>query len=287
MTIKVIKTPQDLANFHAEQSATKILGELRELKKEENIYTALLRFQTENKWLVVKDSNNPFFKSKYASLEAVHFTCRDKLKDCGIVVIQQAITSEHGAGCKTILVHANSGTSIESELILPYAAKIDPQAAGSCIRYARRYSLEAMLGLVAADEDDDANYASGNTGTKATENPKIQVARMAPDFIIDKGAKQYALKGKPEDKPHTIKTPLSEDEIPEFTAVKKAFPDSEEIKIRFKYDIDKAPTNKLATIENYIREMAQNWYVNLDEATGIVESEGELPKLKNYQINLE
>lgn len=244
-------------------------------EKTENIYTALLKFQTENKWLVVKDSNNPFFKSKYADLTAISHACREKLGALGIVIIQEPVTSETGAGCRTVLFHADSATFRDSTLILPYGSKIDPQAAGSCITYARRYSLASLCGLVAADEDDDANYASGHDKPVVKESLKTQ-------------PKQYALKGKPEDKPHPLKTPLSKDDVPDvFTTVKEVFPDSDEIKIRFKYDVDKAPADKIEAIENYVESESQKHYVYMDQKTGVIESEAELPKLKKYQINLE
>jgi len=244
-------------------------------EKTENIYTSLLRFQTENKWLVVKDSNNPFFKSKYADLTAISHACREGLNACGIVVVQEAVTSDRGAGCNTILHHAASNTFIASDLILPYGAKIDPQAAGSCITYARRYSLASLCGLVAADEDDDANYASGYDKPVIKESLKTQ-------------PKQYALKAKTEDKPHPLKTPLSKDEVPDvFTTVKEVFPDSDEIKVRFKYDVDKAPADKIEAIESYVESEGQKHYVYMNPKTGVIESEAELPKLKKYQIDLE
>lgn len=238
-------------------------------EKTENIYTALLRFQTENKWLVVKDSNNPFFKSKYADLTAISQACREGLAACGIVVIQEPVTSEYGAGCETILFHSASGTCRANKLILPYGAKIDPQSAGSAITYARRYSLASMLGLVAADEDDDANLASGKA--EETKPP-------AP-------VKNYQMKTQ-----KFIKTDLAEDDIPDFkeevAAVKEVFPDSDEIKIRFKYDIDHAPADKVPQIEAYISEMKEKFYIDLDVTTGIIEAEYALPKLKRYQIDL-
>jgi predicted metal-dependent hydrolase len=43
-----------------------------------------------------------------------------------------------------------------------------PQEIGSALTYARRYSLSALLGI-AADEDDDANAASRSNGKDNTE----------------------------------------------------------------------------------------------------------------------
>ena len=47
----------------------------------------------------------------------------------------------------------------------------DAQSIGSAITYAKRYAFCAILGIV-ADDDEDANIASGNTAQK--EQPKEQ-----------------------------------------------------------------------------------------------------------------
>lgn len=62
----------------------------------------------------------------------------------------------------TRLVHV-SGDAVESEMPLPDPdlAKISNQEYGAIITYRRRYSLEALLGLAASD-DDDANVADGH-----------------------------------------------------------------------------------------------------------------------------
>jgi hypothetical protein len=65
----------------------------------------------------------------------------------------------------TRLLHT-SGQWIASEHPLPMSGK--PQEIGSALTYARRYSLSALLGI-AADEDDDANAASRSNGKDNTE----------------------------------------------------------------------------------------------------------------------
>jgi len=60
----------------------------------------------------------------------------------------------------------NSGQWLSSELLLK-PVKADPQAAGSCLTYARRYALQAIAGI--PSEDDDGNAAS--KAPKATPAP--------------------------------------------------------------------------------------------------------------------
>ena len=128
----------------------------------------------------LKDSANPFFKSKYADLASVWEACRGPLTTHGLSVVQFPRTEYHGtpeiyewtsragetrAGVKVIctvsvvtrLLHS-SGQWLEdtASAVLPSG---DPQAVGSAITYLRRYSLQAVVGV--APEDDDAEAAHG------------------------------------------------------------------------------------------------------------------------------
>lgn len=95
----------------------------------------------------VKDAQNPFFKSQYADLESVWGAIRKPLADNGLAVTQPVVGSE----LHTYLIHA-SGQWIQS--VYPIVAKDNsPQAIGSSITYARRYSLAAMVGVYQTDDD--------------------------------------------------------------------------------------------------------------------------------------
>lgn len=105
-----------------------------------------------------KDSDNPFFKSKYADLAAVWDACRWPLSSNGLSVAQPITTSDAGVvTVETILMHL-SGEWISSSLSIK-PVKQDPQGVGSAITYARRFALGALVGVSAAD--DDGNEASG------------------------------------------------------------------------------------------------------------------------------
>jgi len=104
-----------------------------------------------------KDQVNPHFRSKYADLASVWEACRKALSNNGLAVVQ----TMHGDDpdkvvVETLLTHS-SGEWIKGTLTMR-PAKSDPQGIGSCITYARRYSLAAMVGV--APEDDDGNAAS-------------------------------------------------------------------------------------------------------------------------------
>jgi hypothetical protein len=105
----------------------------------------------------IKDATNPAFRSKYADLSAVWEAVRAPLADNGFSVIQSTDFDEKDLWLKTTVLHV-SGDKIEGRYPLR-PTKQDPQGFGSAMTYAKRYSLAAMLGVV-ADEDDDGNAAS-------------------------------------------------------------------------------------------------------------------------------
>lgn len=117
---------------------------------------------------VGKDSNNPHFKARYASLGAT-LDVADRLLEHGILPMQR--NESHGADgvcVVTELVH-ESGEWVLSRLFVP-AAKHDAQGFGSAITYARRYGLQVVCSLAA--DDDDGNAASRPT-------PMASVAKFA------------------------------------------------------------------------------------------------------------
>ena len=99
---------------------------------------------------------NPHFKSKYADLAAIREAVSGPLAQNGIAVLQVIDSDDKGSFLVTRLVHS-SGQWIESVHPLPATAK--PQEFGSALTYARRYSLAAICGI-SAEEDDDANAAN-------------------------------------------------------------------------------------------------------------------------------
>ena len=132
---------------------------------------ALNSFQGKLK-AVKKDATNPFFKSHYATLDAIWETIREPLATAGLAVTQTLSQANDGKTLlDTSLLHTSGEWISGSMLINP--VKDDPQGLGSAISYARRYSLCAMLGVV-ADEDDDANVATKPKPKVVTKPPITQ-----------------------------------------------------------------------------------------------------------------
>ena len=108
-----------------------------------------------------KTSDNPFFKSKYADLQAVISAVKESLNENGIAFLQSPTESEGDVLKLTTRLLHESGEWIEDTSVCPLV-KRDPQAFGSALSYLRRYSLSAMCGIYQADDD-------GNEATKKTD----------------------------------------------------------------------------------------------------------------------
>ena len=116
--------------------------------------TALSKVQGELTY-AKKDSENPFFKSRYADLESVWDACRDLLARNGLSVIQMPGNYFEGRMWLITRLCHSSGEWIEQEMSVP-VAKPDAQGAGSALTYMRRYALAAFIGIVQADDDGNA-----------------------------------------------------------------------------------------------------------------------------------
>jgi len=157
-----------------EMNSSETLGKLAE---------ALAKAQTAMK-AAEFDGKNPHFKSRYATLAAIMEACRYQLAINGIAIVQGTSFADGKACVSTRLIHS-SGEWIEDTLaIMP--TKNDPQGIGSALTYARRYSLSALVGIV-ADDDDDANAASQppkpmqhNIPMKSVANPEYPPMNTAP-----------------------------------------------------------------------------------------------------------
>jgi hypothetical protein len=140
-----------------------------------------------------KDSNNPFFHARYAALSSVWDACREPLSKNGLAVIQLPGRNERGLFVDSILSHS-SGEWISSRLFVKpgrtdkdgnFQELSDSQAVGSAITYARRYGLQALVGI--APMDDDAEAA---VGRQQVREDAARTAQNAPVKVIGRKEKK-------------------------------------------------------------------------------------------------
>lgn len=113
-----------------------------------------------------KVPSNPFFKSTYADLASCWDSARDPLSKNELCLIQLPSSDGNTVTVTSILGHS-SGQEISSILTMK-PVKNDPQGIGSCITYARRYAMQAIVGI--APEDDDGNAASNTPQNKVKDS---------------------------------------------------------------------------------------------------------------------
>lgn len=134
----------------------------------QELYKSFIKFQSEFKGLK-PDAENPYFKSRYITLDGILETTRPILTSNGLSIIQNAFSDDVGYMCvKTILIH-ESGQSLETEIMKMKPQKDDAQQRGSLITYMKRYQLGALLGIC-ENVDDDANLAT--LGIQTDNKPK-------------------------------------------------------------------------------------------------------------------
>ena len=136
-----------------------------------------------------KGAVNPYFKSKYADLNALREVIREPLAVNGLSITQFARTVSNGerVEVETMLMHS-SGEYLRDTLVLPVGRKfdkegeampVDVQSIGSAITYARRYALSSILSLAA--DDDDGNAAVGSAPPARTPTSLMRAGREAAE----------------------------------------------------------------------------------------------------------
>ena len=128
-----------------------------------------------------KNAENPFFKSDYADLTSMWEACRLSLTSNGLSVCQttEIWNSDSGDSQKLFLVTTllhSSGQWISGRypIITP---KMEPQAIGAALTYARRYALAAIVGI--SQKDDDAESVTDRTVKQQPARPGAKSQSVA------------------------------------------------------------------------------------------------------------
>lgn len=146
------------------------------IPKPQNIYFKLWKAKHEI-GKIAKGKDNPFFKSKYADLNALLEATEPILLKYELIVLQPIID---GYVC-TRIIDCESGDYVESSLLLPVVN--DPQKQIAGVTYFRRATLQSLLSLQAIDDD-------GNTVSEAVKNTKPTISNERFDNglrQVDKG----------------------------------------------------------------------------------------------------
>lgn len=147
---------------------------------------AVMTSPSRNREVTVARKSGGSYKFKYATLDHILESVRKPLTDNGLWFTQTLANGDGKYRLVTTLMHT-SGEWVESEQPL-FLTDQSNQAFGSALTYAKRYALAGMLGI-AADEDDDANHADGNTVKESTDRKAApKPTGNAPAAAKDKAA---------------------------------------------------------------------------------------------------
>lgn len=126
-------------------------------EKKQTLHEALFAVQQAAPF-IDKATDNPFFKSKYASMPDIWHAIKDLLGENKLLVMHQLEVIDGADYIATTIHHIPSGDMLLSRSKISLS-KSTAQEYGSYITYMRRYAVSAMLGLI-TDNDDDGNAAS-------------------------------------------------------------------------------------------------------------------------------
>ena len=127
--------------------------------------------------VAAKDATNPHFRSRYSDLQSIDEAARPHLCANGIAITQGVGADDGYAWCQTMLVHSESGEWMSCTLRLP-VTKWDAQGIGSCLTYARRYSMAGLVAVPSGELDDDGEAAVGRGA------PRGEVAVPPPATVV-------------------------------------------------------------------------------------------------------
>lgn len=122
---------------------------------------------------LVKNQDNPYFKSKYFDVNQIIEHLKPLFEKHGLVVLQPLSNIDGKMALLTEVYDKETGSRLaKSEVPLPEAP--DAQKYGSAITYFRRYALQSLFLLQA--QDDDGNQASEKSVQLGEKLPKVNLA---------------------------------------------------------------------------------------------------------------
>lgn len=134
-----------------------------------NILSGLLDIQDKLHVIRAKTGQVGNQKYKYADLGAVWDACRALLKEKGMIIVHDSPPAPDATSVvvRATLHHVESEEWMSSTILIRPRA-MTPQEIGSAQTYGRRYTLQALVGIV-TDEDDDGKAASKTPASNMKE----------------------------------------------------------------------------------------------------------------------
>jgi hypothetical protein len=141
-----------------------------------SIYAALLAARMKME-APKKSAKNPHFGNAYAPLDELVAVSFAALAAEGLLLSQHTRVKDGRTLLETRILSATDSLDCGDYDLGPLTT---PQAMGSAITYARRYTIAAILGL-AAEEDDDGNAGSEKPASKPAAKPAAPKKAITSD----------------------------------------------------------------------------------------------------------
>lgn len=164
------------------------------MEKIETLASALCNAQSEFT-PAAQSGTNPHYRSQFSTMTDLIKATRPALKKYGIAVSQYPSVTENGLHVlKTVIAWRDAELVSYTPIVLDKPT--DQQAFGKAMSYLCRYVYKNMLGIEAADEDDDGNESAGiqtNSSHGATISDKqLSLLKMMLKSQPDREAKLCA-----------------------------------------------------------------------------------------------
>ena len=152
-----------------------------------SLIKALVAFVFEAKD-VHADSENPFHRSRYASLQAHLLALKPLAKKHGLAIIQMPIGDSESVGVRNIVIHQDGGM-LSCNALVPAEKGMSGQQAGSLYSYVRRYSLASIAGIATDDDDAETDRVSKSAPKKEYIKLENKQTASGTKFIPNPSAK--------------------------------------------------------------------------------------------------
>jgi ERF superfamily protein len=136
----------------------------------------------------LKDSNNPFFKSKYADLSSVMAVTKEPLSSNNLC-FSSSIVQAGGVNFLVCTLSHISGEWFRSYMPL-MMAKQDMQSLGAAISYGRRFCLAALCHVGVEENDGEGTVDRGTGEVKKPEEVKKAVEAPIPFIALSEQQKE-------------------------------------------------------------------------------------------------
>jgi len=134
---------------------------------------------------VTKNADNPFYKSRYSTLDHLIECTKSALLKHGIIITQDGMMPEVGQTTVTTKIAHVSGEWIETSVTLPNTknGKSDAQTVGSAITYGRRYALSAALNIASEDDDDGTRLVGEEKAKGQSSGSRVDFSEIDEKLI--------------------------------------------------------------------------------------------------------